>query len=1004
MPIKWNNRDESSPAATNSKQQRFFIDSLNQRPYSETPAMGEALMLLDGWRVYERAMVQRNRATHPAGRTDNHTRFVMSADSPICVPNAGGKKTHRREHNSYIPNKRVGKRECESELGTISYVRCLSDTEAIGPLFNNSRLQHLLTESDKHAVSDVEIRKNGMSLRGESADGSTDTTIKAELTKRDGRSPMPLRTYSIECQTCTDCKLPIGGTGTTAVGSTTCDECRLVLTFAKGKTSKIDAECIAPGNACDFGITKNSDQSTVVSACCDTDNCNTVQGETSPYGVLHYRWQRHLWSSLPFVQAQHGWIRNGGCTKRLTLMNQDYVTISFIHRRLALRNPVIVAHLYAITRNNTRPHEHDPSSQGPVICKFLCFIDFIESRLSLESNTSTVFRLLQPALPNRLTLRAKVNFTTVIQLAAVNRDSKTFHQQADKTVTASFYGENFISTCVVKKEGVTSPTANRFAAAKHYWSRQLTTGGVSSTKLPNGGWVAFSFACECTYQPAPNWRYLKLINSAETSVITFNARVYFRTNTDLFHTKSFLQGSFCSKGLVEEAVVGKFQHASPVSLFDVDYEASSIHDNLTLRPMTTRQTHNCIQYRPPSLRILTARPVSVCDADSAFWNRLQYTYCLKAFAMGDLAAIRRNLNASSAISNDLPGTQPKGAEGITFFQPELGTLNLKHVSETSAMQASRKRVSPLTNLNWDLNRRCIENCRSENSKGWRGACSEETSAQFNGLEASKNYPGFSGKEVLRILQRDDSMRQNQGINAPTSPLRNSNGELASGSIVVSGTHKEHYEVCFLLQLQTTAELLDLHGEGRLPTIAHAKPLQRFRAGRSPSKEPEENVYQPHYQIVQSNGAHYDAGYLNSPQQCQLDITGAIRIPPNQFLRIESARVYAQRANVWLYSSPLPRGESAQKAFAVSRIIWRTFRRTTRIDFRAPYAFFMSSYARNPAAARWELKEQRYIVICLDQSVGRKPLNDKNKPDSGGFGKSLDSVCQSVNQWERVRTI
>ncbi|KAG5451993.1 hypothetical protein CSKR_108236 [Clonorchis sinensis] len=75
------------------------------------------------------------------------------------------------------------------ELGTISYVRCLSDTEAIGPLFNNSRLQHLLTESDKHAVSDVEIRKNGMSLRGESADGSTDTTIKAELTKRDGRSP-----------------------------------------------------------------------------------------------------------------------------------------------------------------------------------------------------------------------------------------------------------------------------------------------------------------------------------------------------------------------------------------------------------------------------------------------------------------------------------------------------------------------------------------------------------------------------------------------------------------------------------------------------------------------------------------------------------------------------------------------------------------------------------------------------------------------------------------------
>ncbi|TGZ45846.1 hypothetical protein CRM22_011161 [Opisthorchis felineus] len=89
-------------------------------------------------------------------------------------------------------------------------------------------------------------------------------------------STVTIRTYSIECQTCTDCKLPIGGDGTTAVGSTTCDECRLVVTFTKGKTSKIDADCIAPGSVCDFGIAKNSDQSTVVAACCDTDNCNTV--------------------------------------------------------------------------------------------------------------------------------------------------------------------------------------------------------------------------------------------------------------------------------------------------------------------------------------------------------------------------------------------------------------------------------------------------------------------------------------------------------------------------------------------------------------------------------------------------------------------------------------------------------------------------------------------------------------------------------------------------------
>ncbi|KAG5454592.1 hypothetical protein CSKR_113931 [Clonorchis sinensis] len=61
--------------------------------------------------------------------------------------------------------------------------------------------------------------------------------------------------------------------------------------------------------------------------------------------------------------------------------------------------------------------------------------------------------------------------------------------------------------------------------------------------------------------------------------------------------------------------LSSLQHASPVSMCGADYEAPPIHDNLIQRRMTTSHTHNCIQYRLPSLRIVTARPVSMCEAD-----------------------------------------------------------------------------------------------------------------------------------------------------------------------------------------------------------------------------------------------------------------------------------------------------------------------------------------------------------------------------------------------------
>ncbi|KAG5443747.1 hypothetical protein CSKR_111019 [Clonorchis sinensis] len=59
--------------------------SNKRRPGSEPPAMVNAPVLLEGWRVYERTMVQRNRTTLPAGLTPPpHEVLIPSACYQIC--------------------------------------------------------------------------------------------------------------------------------------------------------------------------------------------------------------------------------------------------------------------------------------------------------------------------------------------------------------------------------------------------------------------------------------------------------------------------------------------------------------------------------------------------------------------------------------------------------------------------------------------------------------------------------------------------------------------------------------------------------------------------------------------------------------------------------------------------------------------------------------------------------------------------------------------------------
>ncbi|KER22325.1 hypothetical protein T265_09568 [Opisthorchis viverrini] len=69
-----------------SEESTFAMDSLYTMfigsTGSEPPAMGDALLLMKGRRVYERTMVQRDMTTLPAGRSPSTTRSFR----PSCMP------------------------------------------------------------------------------------------------------------------------------------------------------------------------------------------------------------------------------------------------------------------------------------------------------------------------------------------------------------------------------------------------------------------------------------------------------------------------------------------------------------------------------------------------------------------------------------------------------------------------------------------------------------------------------------------------------------------------------------------------------------------------------------------------------------------------------------------------------------------------------------------------------------------------------------------------------
>ncbi|KAG5452393.1 hypothetical protein CSKR_100796 [Clonorchis sinensis] len=54
---------------------------------------------------------------------------------------------------------------------------------------------------------------------------------------------------------------------------------------------------------------------------------------------------------------------------------------------------------------------------------------------------------------------------------------------------------------------------------------------------------------------------------------------------------------------------------TPVSIYDVDYEASSMYGNVIHWQTTAFHRHSCARFRSPQLHIITARPVPICDAD-----------------------------------------------------------------------------------------------------------------------------------------------------------------------------------------------------------------------------------------------------------------------------------------------------------------------------------------------------------------------------------------------------
>ncbi|GAA52965.1 hypothetical protein CLF_109229 [Clonorchis sinensis] len=110
--------------------------------------------------------------------------------------------------------------------------------------------------------------------------------------------------------------------------------------------------------------------------------------------------------------------------------------------------------------------------------------------------------------------------------------------------------------------------------------------------------------------------------------------------------------------------------------------------------------------------------------------------------------------------------------------------------------------------------------------------------------------------------------------------------------------------------------------------------------------------------------------------------------PEDITRIDAKK----DLGIWLspnLSFSLHLEKSAQKAFAVLRMIRRTFSRITRMDFQIPYAACVRpllEYA-TPLVYSGRTKD----VIPSE----RQPLKDKNKTDPGNLGESLYPVYQSV---------
>ncbi|KAG5443061.1 hypothetical protein CSKR_112159 [Clonorchis sinensis] len=84
-PVGVENSQPGRPSQALPKFKAWEDEGMIGQPGSEPPAMGDAPVLLDGWRVYEGNIVQRNRATLSAGRTrPPHEAFTPRACYQIC--------------------------------------------------------------------------------------------------------------------------------------------------------------------------------------------------------------------------------------------------------------------------------------------------------------------------------------------------------------------------------------------------------------------------------------------------------------------------------------------------------------------------------------------------------------------------------------------------------------------------------------------------------------------------------------------------------------------------------------------------------------------------------------------------------------------------------------------------------------------------------------------------------------------------------------------------------